>query len=1776
MPTGAAWLSSGVESLRRQLKSTRSLSSDCDLLVIGSGYGGAVAAARLAGRLVDGRRAEVFVIERGREWLPGLFPTRFADLAGAVRFSLQDGSAPRGEVDGLYDVRIGEDVNLLLASGLGGGSLINAAVMERPDATTLASVWPEEASTAQREAAYQRAERMLQATPYEPPGGKRPPKLRALDALAGAAGSAGGQAALARVAVSFSEAPTQAGVPRSPCKQCGDCVTGCNWHAKNSLDTNYLAVASRHGARLFTGTLALRLERAQAPGEGWVVHCVPTRLPAATRADEAALTVRARHVIVAAGALGSTELLLRSASPALRFSERLGERFSANGDAIFAVTGHALPTNVNADEATSPEQRGVGPTITGLVRLAGETPFVVEEFGIPAALRRVLAEITGTFRLFHQQQSAPPVPGMQGEDPLAVGDNALAHTMVYGALGDDGAGGRLLLAAQGAGPWDGTVRVDGRALRAHHLFANQHRQLKALHASSASLQGTVVPNPAWRPLSEELADLEHVPDGPLATVHPLGGCALGADASVAVVDGCGRVFDPAAGVRGLHAGLAVLDGSIVNGALGINPALTIAALAEHAIERLAADFGFGPEPPLPLGAYAQAVWSVPSTRPVAPTRTLLSELVKGPITVQGHSYWAELSIDFAPVEDLLAFVVRHPHVMCTTRAVLRLFEPREREDSLDFAEDDAHVGAAPVSLGEIQLDGDLRVLSIQSSSSRTLDYRLSVTAVRGAGIAIQPGQSLIGTKTIDDEGPSLWRQLSVMTLAWKQAEDADPLDLGRLEVDLADFARREAAVMQVVGQQDAPSALAHVGALLFLFLRTLLTLQSDQLLGVGDQPSQVQTRKPGPLQGLRHEWFELRSVDHAQGGLGLTRYESHAGATAAARPVLMFHGLGAGGSTFAHASIPLNLVEALCAAGRVAWVAELRTSIAFDKAHLRDWTLEQVAEDVAVALACVQSRSGGARVDVVAHCIGAAVFSLAALGDPSLGRERVGAAVFSQVAPVVRLSAMNRFRGFAASYLQQYLGVETLDTRPDGAGVRQRLTDLVVNTFPYPEDDREQQRLDAIAANLPAGVPLPDFRQVRHRADAIFGQLMQLWNVGDETLAALDALFGPVRVKSLAQTIHYARWGLLADETGRNRVVSHRKVAEGMAFPLLLVHGRENRVFDWRGSRQALRLFRSVFGGDPGVDGTSDGHLHLGQGSPRQLIVLNDYGHQDTFIGKDAGAEIFPKLIRFLDEQAADHTAPQERLPPLIARPPWVGPAMGVLEWLPARQEDDVAELGLRMQLQGSPTHSRTLAVALVSRPAGRVDDVVVQAFFCQEEDGELTDLTSWLRSSVVPLRLRIDPDGLEGCRPGEPLLALMIHDDLPAFLRIERKLPATDRLPEEFVEAMRDFVRTATSEDLERATLVIDPALLEAADAALDAPPTESICMAVASCQYPPGLLDASVAQAAYRSLQNRIGDEQRPRPQLLLLLGDQVYVDATAGLFDPALDERVVDRAYELVRQMPAQRWVFARLPVAHLIDDHEIANDWQPRVPETPAVQRGLDAYAAWQSCLNPLPLRPDSRSCRFAPGGWPVFMLDTRTRRELRGPAGTHVQEARLIDPADFQALAEWLASQPRERVKFIATASVLVPPERFAAQLGVEERLGCDSGTGYPRTLLDLLLLFRDGKFENVVLLAGDAHYSLAASLAIDGGPVVHSVVSSGLHAPWPFANTRAEDLVIDGPLALSDGRRTVTGRITCHAHHGSGGFAIVRASGGDAPFIDVELHENAPQVRVVTVTLKDR
>ena len=551
-----------------------------DAIVVGSGFGGSAMAYRLA---EAGR--SVCVLERGRAYPPGSF-TRSPYRA---RESFWD---PQRGLTGMYHYWSFKGIDALVSSGLGGGSLIYANVFLRKDERWFVhedvndggyEYWP--VTRADLEPHYDRVEAMigLQRYPFEHEPYANTPKTIAFKL---AAERNGLDWFLPPLAVTFGnegETP-QPGQKieeelrnlhdrdRVTCQLCGECDVGCNFGAKNTLDYNYLTHAAHHGAEIRT----LCDVRTLAPrdGGGYAVGY------AALDAEDGAGSVNGRpaplrtltcdRLVLSAGTLGTTNLLLRNRSAFPRLSRKLGTRFCGNGDLLTlalntaeVVDGRRVPRIVDP---------GYGPVITSTARMPDALDggdgrgFYLQEAGYPQHLAWILHVLAAPRTLWNWRDHGlylvrnwlrgSPDTDVTGHiaDLLESAELSAGGLPLLG-MGRDVPDGRMFLRK-------GRLDLDWKTEKSNPYF---ERLRTTSRGFARSLGGRFADNPIWF--------LKRV-----ITVHPLGGAQMGRFASEGVVDPYGNVFG--------YPGLYVADGSVMPGPVGPNPSFTIAALADRFADRI--------------------------------------------------------------------------------------------------------------------------------------------------------------------------------------------------------------------------------------------------------------------------------------------------------------------------------------------------------------------------------------------------------------------------------------------------------------------------------------------------------------------------------------------------------------------------------------------------------------------------------------------------------------------------------------------------------------------------------------------------------------------------------------------------------------------------------------------------------------------------------------------------------------------------------------------------------------------------------------------------------------------------------------------------------------------------------------------------------------------------------------------------------------------------------------------------------------------------------------
>ncbi|MBB5119557.1 cholesterol oxidase [Streptomyces eurocidicus] len=535
---------------------------DYDVIVVGSGFGGAVSALRLTEKGYD-----VGVLEAGRRFTRDTLPRNSWDLRNYLW-------APALGLYGIQRIHLLGKVMVLAGAGVGGGSLNYANTLYVPpkaffDDPQWAGItdWREELRPY-----YDQARRML--------GARLNPTMTPSDVHLKAAAEkmgVGDTFHMAPVGVFFGDGKDADGTEKAPpggeaadpyfggagptrraCTECGECMTGCRHGAKNTLNENYLHLAEQAGAVIHPMTTVVAVTEHR--DGGYRVVTVPTdKRHTAARARPRVL--RARYVVVAAGTYGTQALLHTMKDKGLlpRVPDVLGRLTRTNSEALVGAQtddrryrkahgepradftrGVAITSSIHPDADThiEPVRYGKGSNAMGLLSV----------LQVPVGTRapRALAFAARCAR--HPVQLLRSLSNRRWSERTIIGlvmqslDNSLTTYRK-----DKGIGKGLLTARQGHGAPNPTQIP--AATRAATLLAQE------INGFAGSNVGELMGTPL--------------------TAHFIGGCPIGADPSRGVIDPYHRLYG--------HPGISVVDGAAVSANLGVNPSLTITAQAERAM-----------------------------------------------------------------------------------------------------------------------------------------------------------------------------------------------------------------------------------------------------------------------------------------------------------------------------------------------------------------------------------------------------------------------------------------------------------------------------------------------------------------------------------------------------------------------------------------------------------------------------------------------------------------------------------------------------------------------------------------------------------------------------------------------------------------------------------------------------------------------------------------------------------------------------------------------------------------------------------------------------------------------------------------------------------------------------------------------------------------------------------------------------------------------------------------------------------------------------------------
>ncbi|HET7057839.1 MAG TPA: GMC oxidoreductase [Nitrospiraceae bacterium] len=1093
--------------MNRLSSPTERMNSHYAAIVIGSGYGGAIAASRLA-------RAgqHVCVLERGKEFQPGEYPDTETEAVCEMQAHTPQGHI--GPRTGLYDFHLGGDINAFVGCGLGGTSLVNANVSLRAEPRVFEDPrWPQSLRADLHtllEDGYRRAEDMLKPMPY-PNDFPALPKLTAQEKSAAVMGQPFSRPP---INVTFTDGVNHVGVEQRACVLCGDCVSGCNHNAKNTVLMNYLPDAWNHGAEIYTHVAVRHVERRN---NRWVVRYQLLDSGRETF-DAPTLFVTADLVILGAGTLGSTEILLRSKAMGLSLSDTVGQHFTGNGD----VLGFGYNTDQVIDGigfgARPPEGRDpVGPCITGLIDLrlqsVLENGMVIEEGSIPGALAAFLpAALAAGAKL--AEQSGNVVNNVERKalelDSFVRGayHGAVRRSQTYLVMTHDDGEGRMVLDRHDH------IRIEWPGVGRQPIFEQADGRLRE---ATRALGGTYVPNPLW----------SEVMTHPLTTVHPLGGCVMAEDATRGVVNHKGQVFAGRTGTE-VYDNLYVCDGSVIPRPLGVNPLLTISALAERCLFLLAKDRGWNlsyqlPSAPKKIAAPARMGLQFTETMRGFVSKNIMDDYQRA--AEQGRIEPSPFEFTLTVITDDLERLLSEPNhqatMVGTVTAPALSAKPMTVCHGIFqlFIEDPEHVG------------------------TRRMNYRMNLMTEEGRQYWFE------GFKSVHhDRGIDLWADTTTLYITIYDGKDATApaIAKGILKIATADFAK-QMTTLQISNAATATERLAATARFGAFFSGILFETYGGVLAKPTVFDPEKPPRKKRPLRVAAPELHVCTTSDGLQ--LRLTRYRG-----GKKGPVILSHGLGVSSAIFSLDTIDTNLLEYLYAQGYDVWLLDYRASIDLPASHAQ-FTADDVAhKDYPAAIEAVRRVTGAATVQMVVHCYGSTTFFMAMLA----GLQGVRSAVCSQIATHIVAPAMTRFKvGLHLPDVLEAVGVDSLTAYVDRhADWKNRLFDLALRCYPIASEERCTSA-------------------VCHRITFMYAPLYEHAQLNTLTHETLHETFGIANMRAFEHLALMTKKGHLVTATGEEAYLPH---LDRLAIPITFIHGERNECFLPASTEKTYELLQQTNG----------------------------------------------------------------------------------------------------------------------------------------------------------------------------------------------------------------------------------------------------------------------------------------------------------------------------------------------------------------------------------------------------------------------------------------------------------------------------------------------------------------------------------------------------------------------------------------------------------------------
>ncbi|MGB7303587.1 MAG: GMC oxidoreductase [Burkholderiaceae bacterium] len=888
------------------------------------------------------------------------------------------------------------------------------------------------------------------------------------------------------------------------------------------------------------------------------------------------------------------------------------------------------------------------------------------------------------------------------------------------------------------------------------------------------------------------------------------------------------------------------------------------------------------------------------------------------------------------------------------------------------------------------------------------------------------------------------------------------------------------------------------------------------------------------------------------------------------RSVLLLHAFSQSGLTYTFNTTRKNLAEAFVEKGYEVWVLESRMSTRLGLCD-RPSTVDQIARfDVPGAVDFITRRlrdellatgvlSADEQVQIACfgQCIGSASLAMAMLSGqlnhPAPEKKRplskLWSCMFSQVHPVTIGARESQAKSWIPPVLRLATNAVPFAVRGPVNNAAIALTDRILSSLPVPADETCPEHSDFSAHE--------DNVATCRRIRFIEAPLFKHRNLNPATHGILNKLFGNANLTLFAHARRFVDYELLVDENGVNRYVTTANIRNNMALPVAFLHGTDNELFDPDGARRSLELVRSV-------------HPHWIQSFAPEVIPAVGYGHIDPLIGENADGDVYPRITGFFDSVLSvidqdDSFQPTEPKQLTEVRYPRVGPFLG---WTRITDGNDllcrisgVVQMNSRAAIQADESGTSAWAyVPGVRSPDGLVPRLHIDRSSARTHvawgDVRLPATRVSPGSSTVRIHLVVIHDvgrwAERTTMSRRDLIRLMWeHRKSARHARKAMQAPIPNTHSRRFSAHPGSASSFAGTEAVWRRPVVVRKAVLEQLYR-----PAPSQAFIIGCCRYPGIGIDRLRADAAFGHILSLLDDGPPPvtqvsaatvvpadvvvepgpqrrtalpparftTPTLTLMLGDQIYADATAGMVDPATPvERYTER-YESafgVGKSPQIARLLRTMPVLMTPDDHEYYNGY-PHEPSSAdgdhdaAIAQAISDLHLFQSITNP---NGRQGNYVFDCGLVRYCVIDTRSNRSDNKTN----QQIRITAPDTMT----WLQTQlttAGERFICICTGSVVLPGLRDDGSPSnpIAIREGFEVARDEQRELLDLCITHASGRFA---LISGDYHIGSVVNLAVDNIAVGCAIVAPPFYAPFRYINAQPYELLEHDTIMLDDNRK---------------------------------------------------